>query len=112
MILNQPGIYSVVIPPGVVSMSMKLWGAGGAGGSASPTIKPNSKAFSGGSGGFVSCTMNITPGRTVSLVVGQGGLVPPSYGANSGSAIGGGGFLHDYRLSYIVQTTLDCLIIL
>jgi len=95
MVYNQPGTYSLVIPAGVLSMNMKLWGAGGAGGSANPTSKPNSEAFSGGSGGFVSCTMNVIAGRTVYLLVGQGGLVPQSYGASSGSAIGGGGLLHN-----------------
>jgi len=78
----------------VVSINVKLWGAGGAGTSAKDNVHGIvDGVFAGGSGAFVSCDMAVTGGTTIYLLVGQGGQVS-SYGANSAAATGGGGNAH------------------
>jgi len=64
------------VPPGVTAINVKLWGAGG--------------AREGGSGAFVSGTLAVTPGETLTIIVGGGGVVGPPSGL-SASAYGGGG---------------------
>ena len=58
---------SFTVPPGVGSISVKLWGAG-AGGS-------NSAGFysTGGAGGYVSGDITVVPGTVYSIVAGEGG---------------------------------------
>jgi hypothetical protein len=66
------------VPPGVTSLTVKLWGAGGA-----------SAGFGGGSGAFVAGTLAVTPGETLTLIVGGGGVYSLSDG--QGGFGGGGG---------------------
>jgi hypothetical protein len=88
---TEIGSSSLTIPNGVVSINVKLWGAGGAGFSAHNVgIYTVDSVYAGGSGAFVSCDMTVTGGTTIYLLVGQGGQVP-RYGANSAPAAGGGG---------------------
>ncbi len=71
---------SFVVPGGVTSLLVKLWGAGG-GGSAGP----------GGGSGFVTATIAVTPSETLTIIVGEGGR---SGGLNCGyvaGTYGGGG---------------------
>lgn len=68
-----------VVPSGVTQITVKAWGAGGAGGS----YEFNDV---GGGGGFVTGTINVSPGEALTIVVGEGGKP----GAGS-SAYGGGG---------------------
>ncbi|MGC4043256.1 MAG: glycine-rich protein [Armatimonas sp.] len=64
------------VPAGITSLTVKLWGAGGGGGV-------------GGGGAFVSGTLSVTPGTTLSLLVGRGGS---SLTAGNGlGGFGGGG---------------------
>jgi hypothetical protein len=60
-----------VVPTGITSVQVKLWGAGGAHG--------------GGSGAFVSGLLSVTAGQSLTLIVGQGGAT------NGGATFGGGG---------------------
>ena len=89
---------SFTVPPGVTSMTVKLWGAGG--GAAS--YKAN--GGSGGSGAYVTGTLSVTPGQALTIIVGGGGgastnvttAAPGGYGGggnggSSGNAYGGGG---------------------
>jgi hypothetical protein len=62
---SAAGQYSVVVPPGCTSMAAKLWGAGGGGGQHSNQ--------SGGGGAFVTSTLAVTPGETITVRVGAGG---------------------------------------
>ena len=73
-------------------MTFKLWGAGGASTGVAGTLN-NRASFAGGSGAFVSCDVSVTPGATIYLLVGQGGLVN-SFSVNTGNAQGGGGTKH------------------
>ncbi len=65
---------SYVIPANVTSISVKLWGAGG--------------ACAGGSGAFISGLLSVTPGETLTLIVGGGNGVSYRLGERS---YGGGG---------------------
>lgn len=75
------------VPAGVTQISVKVWGAGGAGGN---------YIFndSGGGGGFVTGTLNVTPGERLTIIVGGGGQPgtgPGAYGGGGGKACGVGG---------------------
>lgn len=82
-----------VVPEGVTSITVKLWGAGGGSGSNySTTQYPN--VGCGGAGGFVSGTLSVTPGEKLTVIVGQGGIGGTTYVNNSAipsAAYGGGG---------------------
>jgi len=64
---------SFVVPSNVITLTVKLWGAGGGG--------------AGGSGAFVTGDLAVTPGSTLTLLVGEGG----SFGSGLASTFGGGG---------------------
>jgi large repetitive protein len=69
-----------VVPVGVTSISVKMWGAGGAG-AGGPSA--------GGSGALVKGTIAVTPGQVLALVVGGGGQ--RSTTAAIAGGFGGGG---------------------
>ena len=62
------------VPVGTTSVTVTMWGAGGGG-----------NGNVGGPGAFVSGTLNVTPGDTLRVIVGQGGPL------NTSSVYGGGG---------------------
>lgn len=64
-----------IVPAGVTSLTIKMWGAGGAGGFYGI----------GGTGAYVTGTLTVTPGQTLTIVVGQGG------NTNGTTSFGGGG---------------------
>lgn len=66
-----------VVPSGVTKINVKAWGAGGAGGE--PYLSDV-----GGGGGFVSGTLNVTPGEQLTIIVGGGGESGPGSGAYGG----------------------------
>lgn len=86
-----PGTYSYVVPAGVTSISLKMWGAGGMA----------SGAGNGGAGGYVAGTIATTPGETLTLKVAgaplqntydQGGFNGGGNGGSyTGANIAGGG---------------------
>ena len=71
---------------------MSLWGVGGAGTGISFGPASSARMYPGGSGAFVSFTIDAPPGSTIYLLVGGGGAVG-NYGQTTSSAIGGGGNL-------------------
>ena len=87
---TTPGTYTVMIPTNSSQVTMSMWGAGGAGTGINHGIEANVGLYPGGSGAFVSCTINALPGSTIYLLVGGGGAVA-NYGQRTSSAIGGGG---------------------
>lgn len=81
-------VYSVNVPSTAISMTAKVWGAGGQGVGECP-----SGAFSGGSGGYVTGTIPVTGGSTVGVYVGGSGVgskTSPYSQAGSGAGNGGG----------------------
>lgn len=97
-----PGTYTVMIPANVSRVTMSMWGAGGTGsgmkwwdvGKGTSYVQDLASShaimYPGGSGAFVSCTINARPGSTIYLLIGGGGAVG-NYGKDTSSAIGGGG---------------------
>ncbi|MCM2279547.1 MAG: hypothetical protein NDJ89_15835 [Oligoflexia bacterium] len=61
------GTYSYKVPPGVSSIQVEAWGGGGGGGTQS------AQANGGGGGGYSKKLLSVTPGETLTLVVGAGG---------------------------------------
>jgi len=74
-------VASFTVPNSITALNAKVWGAGGGGGS------PADWGFGsdGGSGGFASGTITVTPGQVLNIVVGSGGV------NNSTSRVFGGG---------------------
>jgi len=76
-----------VVPVGVTSIDIKVWGAGGGGG----WYSSDTYSWSGGAGGFSNGTITVTPGETLKVVVGVGGINTSGYNGNGiGSYLGGG----------------------
>lgn len=73
---NTHGTYSFVVPRGVTSVAVTVVGAGGGGGSNNSSGSVYGGG-GGGSGGYVQTTITVTPGETLTIVVGWGG-----YGSN------------------------------
>jgi hypothetical protein len=74
---SQPGVYSFTgsdqyyqVPDSVYSLEIKLWGAGGAKG----YPYQSSATSGGGPGGYTFGIIAVTPGETLTVMVGQGGL--------------------------------------
>ena len=57
-----------VVPDNVRSVEVKIWGAGGGG------APPGHVNNNGGAGGYTTGTLNVMPGETLTLIVGQGGI--------------------------------------
>ncbi len=90
---TTPGIHEVMIPANTGVTIVSMWGAGGTGTGIKSIPSSDAFLYPGGSGAFVSCTINAPPGSTIYLLVGGGGAVG-DYGRSSTSgAIGGGGNL-------------------
>ncbi|MES2645863.1 MAG: LamG-like jellyroll fold domain-containing protein [Bacteroidota bacterium] len=78
-----PGSYSYTVPAGVHSISIKLWGGGGAAGH-------NCTLYSGGGGAFVqSKPISVTPGQVFTVTVGKGGYASTLSGEESSISLGG-----------------------
>merc|ERR1719382_1643139 len=76
-----------VVPSGVSSVSVELWGAGGGGGEHGNCAGRHNGDSAGGGGGYTQGTLAVTPGETLTIVVGGGGQA----GKGIASAYGGGG---------------------
>jgi len=79
-------LQSFVVPTGVTSLKVKMWGPGGGTGS-------YSASGGGGPGGYTTGFLSVTPGETLLLAVGSGGKKPVSSTGNGGlGGWPGGGF--------------------
>ena len=91
-IYNTPGTYNSVVPSGITSVTISVYGAGGGGGSG--WFCGNAiNGGSGGSGGYLqNQTVTVTPGEVVSVVVGAGGAggVYPGFCGGSNIGVAGG----------------------
>ncbi|MBO6559446.1 MAG: hypothetical protein JJ959_02870 [Nisaea sp.] len=79
---------SFTIPEGCTKITIKAWGGAGGGSSYNGYLSP------GGTGGYAKGTVSVTPGNTISIVVGGGGssgyIGSSTYGDGSGGFGGGG----------------------
>ena len=82
------GTYTITVPAGATEMFVKLWGAGGGGG-----MYNNLNTSSGGGGGFSQMSLNVMPGESYVVVVGQSGDKGGGIGSNDGAGGSGGGLL-------------------
>ncbi len=93
-----------VVPPGVTSIRVKLWGAGG-GSDSSGGKGP------GGGGGYAQLDLAVTAGETLTIVVGEGGKNPFSQtiiyggGGHGGYYAGNGGGRSGIRRSTTEHAT-------
>lgn len=94
-ILNTQGSSSFVVPTGVTSLTVKMWGAGGGGGGGAN----GQIGGAGGGGGFTQATISVTPGETLTTYVGGGGGGGnySASGSDAGGGGGGGGHTSIYR---------------
>jgi|GEM_PF-1747221 len=83
---STAGLSSLVVPEGVTSITAKLWGAGGGGGVGSGAGQVT--GGSGGGAGYMTGTITVTPGETITVLVGSGG----AKGAATTDGGDGGGF--------------------
>ncbi len=90
---DTPGEHTFTVPQGVTEITLKLWGAGGAGGAGFRQGQTNRSGGGGGGGAFRTETISVTPGETISITVGAGGT-PVSGSGNSGE--GGGSSVLEY----------------
>ncbi len=65
---NTAGNATFTVPPGVTSLTVEAWGAGGRGASRSTT----GEGGGGGGGAYVQSVISVTPGQNISLRVGAG----------------------------------------
>lgn len=63
---------SFTVPPGVTSVLVEVWGGGGAAGV--PSGDPGLAGGGGGGGGYLRAVVQVNPGDTVPVTVGQGGI--------------------------------------
>jgi uncharacterized repeat protein (TIGR01451 family) len=75
------GDQRLVVPAGVTSLSVQLWGAGGGG----------SSGEAGGAGGFTAGTVAVSGGELVTVTVGAGGTIDGTPGYGGGGAGGPAG---------------------
>lgn len=67
---------SFIVPEGVTALEVGMWGAGGGG-------SPFGSTGLGGGGGYAGGSLAVTPGATLTIVVGEGGkprTIIPTYG--------------------------------
>jgi len=75
------------VPSGITNIAVKLWGAGGSGNDSGPEA-----AIGGGGGGFTSGCLAVTPGQTMRVIVGEGGMQRHNPTVDrKGAFFGGGG---------------------
>jgi N-acetylneuraminic acid mutarotase len=91
---TSQGPNSYVVPAGITSLTFKSWGGGGGGGAGA-----NSTGGTGGGGGYVQSTISVTPGETLTIYVGGGGIggTHNALGSKAGGGGGGGGYTSVYR---------------
>lgn len=89
-IYSAPGTYYLTVPAGKPSIRVTLIGGGGGGGGGGP-ISGRINGYGGGGGGggggagvYTSATYVLTPGASVTIVVGSGGNGGVAFGAGNG----------------------------
>lgn len=80
-----PGVYPYTVPEGVTELVIECWGGGG-GGSAAIGMKLDDRApgAGGGGGAHSHSVIRVTPGQTLTLIVGSGGTGGTSPYSNDG----------------------------
>lgn len=89
-IYSSAGDTSFVVPAGIEKLGVKMWGAAGAGGADGGS---GGIGAPGGAGSFIQCVLDVTPGETLTLRVGDRGDYSGSFstGGVGGNPDGGDG---------------------
>lgn len=69
--INNPTVRQFIVPDGVTSITVEVWGGGGRGGSRASS---NGAAGGGGGGAYSRSTFTVTPGQVINYYVGFGSL--------------------------------------
>lgn len=99
-IFTSQGAGTYIVPSGITSLTVKMWGGGGGGGGGAATAAGGA----GGGGGYSTATLTVTPGETLDVYVGGGGDggAYSSAGNDAGGGGGGGGYSSIYRGSTLL----------
>jgi len=116
---NTPGTHSWVVPENVTRIVYRAWGAGGGGGG-NCRYYQSMGGGGGGAGAYIAGFLKVTPGTTLSILVGEGGtggspntvsgqanLIYAGVGGHSGvvggfyAYGGGGGATPENRAGYV-----------
>jgi hypothetical protein len=79
---DMPGSYDFVVPTGVTQLDVRSWGAGGSGGVMA--------GATGGGGAYIEATVDVTPGETLTVYVGEGGAIGDTHFSRRDGGSGGG----------------------
>ena len=75
---SAPGTSTFIVPNGVTNINVQAWGGGGCSGN-----NTTGRARGGGGGGaYTEGTINVTPGTSLTIVVGEGGIYNKNNTAN------------------------------
>lgn len=85
---TTPGTYSWTVPVGVTRVTVYMVGGGGGGGGSN--VSTGASATAGGGGGSVISQLPVTPGASMTVVVGSGGGAGP-VAPQTGTGIAGNG---------------------
>ncbi|HXB40794.1 MAG TPA: hypothetical protein VNZ49_09655, partial [Bacteroidia bacterium] len=77
-----------VVPCGVFSATVQVWGGGGGGGGTDGSGTP---ATGGGGGAYATSVLALVPGNTLTMIVGGGGAAGPGCTSGTGGGLGGFG---------------------
>lgn len=89
--VTSAGTTTWIVPVGVTDVLVKVWGAGGGGGAAGDDDTNIHTGGGGGGGGFSRAILDVTPGQTLSLRVGDNGALGAATGGTTDCGAGGGG---------------------
>jgi hypothetical protein len=94
-VYTTQGSDSYIVPTGVSSVTMEMWGGGGGGGGGAASASGGA----GGGAGYVKATVAVLAGQTLNVYVGGGGDGGSysSGGNDAGGGGGGGGYSSVYR---------------
>lgn len=67
---RTPGSHSFTVPRRTTQIKIQVWGGGGGGGH---LLGSNNGGGRGGGGGFIEGILEVTPGETLEVIVGEGG---------------------------------------
>jgi len=70
---SQAGTFEWQVPQDVTRIQVKVWGAGGAGGTGKKIDNSHRAGQGGGAGGYVEQTLDVVPGTKYTVIVGKGG---------------------------------------
>jgi len=84
-------LLSYTVPSATTYLLVKMWGAGGGGGTGNPLTVASPMSYGGGAGGYTQCYLSVTPGQQFNIIVGSAGSSSALGRMSAGGAIGGGG---------------------